>query len=436
MISQEELEIVKAKINDFQERVNAIHHKVLLAQHDNADLILTKQKIQILKNNMENDQESYTRVKSELESQIKISKEGDPDGKKRIIHLKKKLESLEEILVKHIEKMEAAQNAEEIFEEKCSIVSEKDEVLSEKVSKLEKKVYKFHQYKKEFPKSAPVLLHVVDLESHLHFYASEIVRVKNLVKSQTSKIQSLNEDNEKALSELNRVQSNVNSIYEQVRENDENRTKLYNELSELNEKFTEINLKRKEMDDEYTQLSSKNRIQDSALIGYIQNLRERLSKLHNEVMSLPDVSRHLNEEQSMEILKKKQLQIEIQKKIDSALLEITQKNSKSPQVLKLSKELEKSWKEFEELEDKSKDLESKLYRAQDLLERKKNILSEIRRQVVKKPEKHGIEYLNRFYEEVKEENHKLEMKMRSITRDLEIYQSEHGQFLLELGMKK
>ena len=102
-------------------------------------------------------------------------------------------------------------------------------------------------------------------------------------------------------------------------------------------------------------------------------------------------------------------------------------------MLKQIQNLEEQWREHDNLLNQVQVLERKMYNAQDLLERKKLILEETRRQVVKKVVKPGIQYLAQFYDEEHLENKKLEMKIIKLNRDLEIYQSEHDQFLRELN---
>ena len=154
---------------------------------------------------------------------------------------------------------------------------------------------------------------------------------------------------------------------------------------------------------------------------------------HQMSSQTKDLIKQFEKDNEKDLKRKQDLIVEIKKKIDAAILEIRVRNSKSPQMLKQIKNLEEQWREHDSLLNKVQILEKRMYNAQDLLERKKMILEETRRQVVRKVTKPGIQYLTQFYEEEHIENKKLEMKIIKVNRDLEIYQSEHDQFLRELN---
>ena len=433
MISQEELEIVKAKIEEKKQTNERMLQKIKAAEKDNE--LLNKIQEEVKSYNQEVDIENERVIKqiAELKDQIVIYKKGDPEGRKRNHQLKKQLTSLENTLANNIEKFEQAQRNQDILELQVKQLTAQDEELTPKVKKLDKAVHLYHNYKKNFPRCAATLLNIVDLESHLHFYTTQIIRVRNSVKCQIEKINKMNKSISDKENEIIDLQKQLELINNNIQSNEQLKNQLYADLQGYNTEFEKLNQERKEIDEHFHKVIDLNHQLDLKNINQVSLLRENLLNLSKEIASYPDLINQFEDENKKQLETKKDLVLELQKKIDLAIIEIRKKNSNSPQMLQQIHNLEEEWREHDKLSSYCQNLEKKMYNVQDLLQRKKMILEETRRQVVKKTEKPGIQHLIQFFEEERLENKKLEMKIIKINRDLEIYQSEQAQFLRELN---
>ena len=435
MFSQAELQVIQSRIEDFQEKIKVLEQQIKIATVDYEEYQQFKKKLQNAKDQIEKEKETMNKQKSELESQIenlKNNTEKNEDSNRKTHQLNTKLDSLEEVLAGHIEKMENAQTLEDSLQIKQTQLNKKEKEIDHDIEQAEMLNKIYTNLSQKIRKIAPIKLKIIDLESQIQVIQDQQILNENLIQTHHEEIKILQEKQRERISELNRSESKLNSINDDIKNAETERVKLYQDLDKLNLSFNELNVQRKSLDIQYNTLIDKNKLEDSKLLEQNQLLRQRLAIVHQEVMSMPHISQQEIEEQSLEIMKKKQIETELQKRYESVLSEITQKYNKSPKVMNLTASLGTQWEEYARLTNRSNELEKKLYKAQELAQRKKFILNEIRRQVVKKQSKPGYDYLCNFYDEMVKENHILGLKKMAASAEEVLYQSDHESLIIKL----
>ena len=260
-----------------------------MAEEENK--LLNKIQSEVNSKNHETDLENEKVLKQieELKEQIIIYKKGDPEGRKKNHQLKKQLATLENTLANNIEALENAQRNQDVLEIQVKQITEQDEELTARVKKLEKAVHIYHNYKKNFPRCSSTILNIVDLESQLHFYSTQIIRVRNSVKCQIERIEkakTMISEKEKQLVDL---QSNLESINKNVQTNEAIKNNLYDELQGFNLEFEIINNERKKTDEHFHDVIERNRQKDLKSFHELSLQREKLTKLNNQISNFPDL---------------------------------------------------------------------------------------------------------------------------------------------------
>lgn len=431
MISPEELEIVKGKIADKKKRIEEFQQKIRVARKSYKELRIIKEKLSFFRNNPNPDEENNTREINDIKAQIAIYSKGDPEGKKRNRQLKKQLLSLENELAGYVEQIEIAQAKIDSLNLQEDKLSKEEGDITHFVQSLESKLHVYHNYKKKFPLCASTLLYIVDLESQLKFYQNYMKNSTTFSKEEA--ITSLNQHSGNKKNEFDSRSNELLSINQELEMKEKERIQLYSNLKQYNEELSRISTSRRKLDEELANVMLSYRAEDLSNFSVMSHKRDHLKKLTTEITLLPEFIEKATNEQKQQIHQKEVIIQELQKKIQSTLVDISQNRNQSPVVIQHTKNLEQQWKEHEMLANRSTVLQQKLYKVQDFLERKKLILEEMRRQVVIKQEKPGMPYLLEFYNEQNAENRRLEAKLKKVTRNLEIYQAENAQYLGELN---
>ncbi|OHT09250.1 hypothetical protein TRFO_21896 [Tritrichomonas foetus] len=432
MLSQDEIELLKKRIEERIETQKQFQKKIERAEKDNEALALMEQMLPNALQEKKEEEQQLLKELRELEhmksTYINI---GDPEGEKNNEMLTKKLSTLEDLLADHIEQLEVNQDLFDNLEFQLEKVEDKENEVTEKLNVLKEQEKKFNKFRMRIPKIAPIMLFINDLEDQIKNEEQHVKKAKEMIQFDLNLIQKFSDENSLCQSQFSRKQADLDAINDDIRINEYQRERLKTELLNLQTEFEHINIERSSVETQFQVQLNSYKNEDGHLSLNI--LKSKLDSLNTVIKNFPEDSKIELNNQKILITKKKQLAQQIQKKIDSVLYEISHRQNQSTEVMELSKTLENQWKEHEILENTTNKKEDKLYGLQDFLEKRKYVAEEIKKLSLKMKERSGIRNLEQLYEIAFNENRRLDSINRRLTRDLEIYEAEHKQYERELA---
>jgi chromosome segregation ATPase len=165
----------------------------------------------------------------------------------------------------------------------------------------------------------------------------------------------------------------------------------------------------------------------------LSQFQKELSKIESEIEYFPIRIERESDEALAAISKRSQLTVELEKKIETLIREITAKANHPERLQTLTIELETHWTECERLNTECEQFQQRLNILQDAVERKRQILDQTKLQKIGETvAETGIKCLDICYEIAKTQNASMAQMMHGIHRELEILEAEHSQFLEEL----
>lgn len=434
----EDLELKKKKIQEAEELKKDYQNKIKRAKKDIEAMQIMKQMLPSALEDKKREEEELLSQIRDLEAQKQaLQNNGELEGMKQNDELQKNLSNLENVLADNVEKLEMHQNLQDSLEFKLDKAKQSDSEITDKINKYESLETKFDKYQMRIPKIAPIALYLNDLEDRLQLHKQSIVDSKNLIQAHESSIEHYEEKNSVSQSKLSRKQAKLDDITDKTRINEFQRERLKTEYMNLTSELSRLQTETDKVKSQFQAQLNNYKTEDELIYSEINLFKDKLNELDKKIKNFPEDSKIEINNNKVMVNKKKQLAQQIQKKINDSLYEISNRQNQSPEVMQLSKSLEKHWKEHQILEDSTNKQEIHLHNLQDLLERKKESIEEVSHMIhflesQGKKISTGLKGLDLLYETALTENRKFDAYNRKLTRELEIYEAEHRQFTREL----
>jgi chromosome segregation ATPase len=219
----------------------------------------------------------------------------------------------------------------------------------------------------------------------------------------------------------------VQNLLEEIRIRETESDRIQVRVSEVRSQMDDMNeVRRREYDSGQALLGSVQTEVDEQRRG-LSELQDRLLGVEGAIRDFPTRVRDAACEHEIAMGKKKQLTVEIQKKIESQIQELIAQQSRSPVVASLTAQLENHWSEHAKMTESVDGLERKLYGLQEAVERKKMIVVELKqhfRNIVGE----GLRQQDEMYRSARSQNSEFAQKMAALKREVFIYESEQKQF--------
>lgn len=437
-IGLEDLERKKKAIEEAEKLKKEYQSKIKRAKKDSEQILLLKQILPAaLEDKEKEEKELLTQIHNLEDQKQQLQNFGDHDGEKQNDELQKSLSSLENVLADNVEKLEMHQNLQDSLEFKLDKTKKSDAEITEKLNKYESLEAKYDKFQMRIPKIPPIVVYLNDLEDQLQFQKQSLINSKNHIQTHESDIEHYMEKNSVSQSKLSRKQVKLDDVIDKTRINEFQRERLKTEYLDLTSELSRLYTETDKIKSQFQAQLSNYQTEDELIYSELDLLKDRLNEIDKKIKNFPEDSKIEMNNQKVMIIKKKQLAQQIQKKINDILYDISNRQNQSPEVMQLSKSLEKHWKEHQVLEDSTNKQETHLHNLQDLLERKKTSIEEIHNMIKLIEYKgtrlsSGMKSLDFLYDHALKENRKFDAHNRKLSRELEIYEAEHRQFAREL----
>jgi hypothetical protein len=430
MLSAEDGAILKEKIAQQRERQEHLKVQIKRAERDCEQTAALKSMLPMAMQSKEQEERELTEESSSIKRKMEaIESEYNQKCKSQ----DNQLLELENGLGNRIEKMERFRDLLERLEHQLVRVKSQEEPILTCYKKAKSDSRRLEELRAKIPRIAPLVLTIEDCENCFSFLKYSCSTTHSRLETVKHRILKLTEENTLRSSEFFRMSSECEDLLEEVKRHEDGRRTIYSDLVAMTSECDRLNELRKVLNRNCSTEIATNSLELDKAMQLILEEKQRLLEVDSFIENFPHYVQKSLFEQEVLLGKRKQLAAEIRRKIDFCIQEETRKQNESPQVIKLTKELEGHWHEHEKMLQRSCELEKRLKCRQDDLERKKLGLSEISEVMGKVRELNGMDALERAYEMSVEENRVLGKRMMSLRRELYIYESEKRQFLRELS---